>query len=185
METLTDEQLVDGFRDGGNMSCFDEMVRRHTPRMRAIVAPMVLNETDADDLVQQAFINAFRGIRHFRGGSRVSTWLHRIAVNAAYSFLRSRQRRIVEPREEPPDEPAMAHEAPDRQYLMGELSAAVQSALERLSPKLRAAVTMILLNDMDVGEAARVEKCSIATMYWRVHQARKELDGPLRRYYRP
>ena len=184
MEALTDEQLVVGFRDGGNMRYFDELVRRHTPRIRAVIAPMVLDETDTDDLVQQAFINAFRGIHGFRGGSKVATWLHRIAVNAAYSFLRGRQRNIVDAREDPPEESAAPHEVPDKQCLAQELSAAVQIAIGRLSPKLRAAVSMILMNDMDVAEAARIENCPVATMYWRVHQARKELDGPLRRYYR-
>lgn len=105
-------------------------------------------------------------------------------MNAAYSFLRGRQRNIVEAREDPPEESAAPHEAPDQQYLAQELNAAVQSAIARLSPKLRAAVAMILVNDMDVDEAARIENCSVATMYWRVHQARKELDGPLQRYYR-
>lgn len=73
METLTDEQLIVGFREGGIMRYFDELVRRYTPHIRSVIAPMVLDETDTDDLVQQAFINAFRGIHNFRGGSQVST----------------------------------------------------------------------------------------------------------------
>jgi RNA polymerase sigma-70 factor (ECF subfamily) len=72
---------------------FETMVRRHGARMLATARRLLSNEHDAHDAVQQAFISAFKSIASFNADARLSTWLHRIVVNAALAQLRSRRRR--------------------------------------------------------------------------------------------
>jgi RNA polymerase sigma-70 factor (ECF subfamily) len=178
VETATDQELVTRFQQTGEVRHMDELVRRHIAKVRAIVFPMVLNDTDADDVTQEAFLNAVRNIGSFRGQSEFSTWLHRVALNAAYSFLRRRKRR----REERPDdlgEPADPSAGPDRRVMGLELGVQIEKALGALPASLRAAITLTAIHGMSVKEAARTEGCLTATMYWRVFEARRILGGKL------
>jgi len=96
-------------------------------------------------------------------------------MNTACNFLKRRGRNPVENREEPPDSPAARHSRPDETAMARERSDEVAAALAELSPSLRAAIVLTGLHGMSVQEAARVEGCLAATLYWRVHQARKLL----------
>src|SRR5262245_24166395 len=84
--------LVAGLR-AGEPAAYERLVRDHLPRLLAVTGRILGNEADARDAVQDAFLSAFRAIQSFDGASRVGTWLHRIAVNAALMKLRSRARR--------------------------------------------------------------------------------------------
>src|SRR5690242_13935266 len=77
----------------GEAAAYDEFVRAHSPRMLAVTRRILNSEEDAKDAVQDAFVSAFRGLPNFEGGSLLSTWLHRIAVNAALMKLRTRKRK--------------------------------------------------------------------------------------------
>lgn len=83
--------LVLALRSGDD-SAYDALVREHTGPMLAVARRILGMEEDARDAVQDAFISAFKSIRNFEGGARLSTWLHRIAVNSALMKLRSRRR---------------------------------------------------------------------------------------------
>lgn len=72
---------------------FETIVREHMPRMLAVARRLLRNDDDAADAVQDAFVSAFRSLDRFEGASRIGTWLHRIAVNAALMKLRARARR--------------------------------------------------------------------------------------------
>ena len=76
----------------GDESCFEELVRRTSPRLLATLRRMLRSEEDARDALQETFLAAFRALETFEGQSRLSTWLHRIAVNAALMKLRSSRR---------------------------------------------------------------------------------------------
>lgn len=76
----------------GDESAFDALVRLHAGPMLAVARRILSLEEDARDAVQDAFISAFKSIRNFEGGARLSTWLHRIVVNSALMRLRSRRR---------------------------------------------------------------------------------------------
>jgi RNA polymerase sigma-70 factor (ECF subfamily) len=81
----------------GDESAYETLVRTYGGRMLAVARRFLRNEQDAQDAVQDAFISAFKSIDNFEGGSRLSTWLHRIVVNAALMKLRSQQRRPERP----------------------------------------------------------------------------------------
>src|SRR5262245_65193359 len=95
-EDEAEAALVAGLR-AGVAAAYEEMVRSHLPRMLATARRVLGNEEDARDAVQDAFLSAFRALNSFEGQSRLSTWLHRIAVNAALMKLRSKRRRPERP----------------------------------------------------------------------------------------
>ena len=175
MDTLLDEQLLERYAESGELRFFDALTRRHIGKVRAMIYPMVLNDADADELTQEVFLRVVGGIEGFRRGAAFTTWLHRIALNTTHSFLARRTRNPVETRECPPDPPAALDWNPVSAVMAAESDARVGVALQALSPRLRAAIVLTAIHGFSLKEAADTERCLLATMYWRVHQARKEL----------
>jgi RNA polymerase sigma-70 factor (ECF subfamily) len=87
-----EERLLAGLRAGDD-AAYEELVRSHGGRMLAVARRFLDSEEDARDTVQDAFVSAFRSLDRFEGQARLSTWLHRIVVNAALMKLRSRRRK--------------------------------------------------------------------------------------------
>lgn len=91
-ELVADTQLLERLRSGDE-SAFDELVRIASGRLLAVARRMLHGEEDAQDAVQDAFLSAFKSLHSFDGRSRLTTWLHRITVNACLMKLRSKRRR--------------------------------------------------------------------------------------------
>lgn len=178
MHDIADERLIGLFAETGEIRHFNELVGRHMGRVRAMIYPMVLNDADADDLTQDVFMSVVRNISRFRGKAQFTTWLYRIAMNTAHSFLSKKGRHSAEDGDSLPDYPDKAP-GPAREAAIREWDSCVQKALASLSPPLRSAIVLTAINGMDVQDAARAEGCLMATMYWRVHQARKILKSKL------
>jgi len=178
MEEISDEQLVDEFMESGELRHFDALVRRHIGRVRAMIYPMVLNNADADDLTQQVFLRVMNGISRFRRKASFSTWLYRITVNTTRSFLKQAWKRKLEFTEEIP-ESADGRKGPSAILEGQELNRQVSQALASLPDHLRMAITLTAINGMNAQEAASAEGCLVATMYWRLHEARKMLKHKL------
>ncbi|MGE3276264.1 MAG: sigma-70 family RNA polymerase sigma factor [Vicinamibacterales bacterium] len=81
----------------GDDEAYETLVRQHGPRLMAVARRFLASEDDARDVVQDAFLSAFRSLGRFEGQARLSTWLHRIVVNAALMKLRTRRRKPEEP----------------------------------------------------------------------------------------
>ncbi len=177
----SDEELIAAYRASPSGEMLDELVRRHLRRVRALVFQMVLDDAAADDLTQEVFLRVFRHLASFNGRSRFSTWLYRVAMNTTHSYLASQRRSRVESWDDLPPQCDRAA-TPERALLDAELGREVQRALEELPSRLRAAIVLTVLQGLDAKEAARIEGCTVATMYWRVHQARKRLARRLEEY---
>jgi RNA polymerase sigma-70 factor (ECF subfamily) len=174
-----DSELIDLYRATGCRKSLDELAQRYLGRMRNIVFQMVLDHEAADDLTQEVMLRTLRGLANFHGQSAFSTWIYRIAMNTVYSFLaRRRQSPLRFPGElpEPVDDDA---NSPERAAMRAELDSRIAQALDDLSPKLRAAIVLTTLHHWSPAEAAEIEGCSTATMYWRIHAAREQLQGQL------
>lgn len=175
----TDSELVMAIQRDGTGSSADELMRRHLPRVRGMMYQMALNHADADDLTQEVFIRVWRGLSEFRGRASFSTWLHRIAMNCANRFLARRARRSATPLEDAPEPTAPCGDRPDLRVSASEVDERIRAALKKLTPKLRAAIVLTVLQDHSLPEAARIEGCALATLYWRVHEARRQLKRTL------
>ena len=180
MDGNADEELVEMFRDSGETRHFDELVARHIKKVRQMIYPMVLNDADADELTQEVFLRVVRHLDSFNAKSSFRTWLHRIVMNTTYSFLKKVGKAKVEIRSEVPE--LVAREGcPVDAVAANELDRDITLALSSLKPTLRAALTLVSIHGMTPSEAAQTEGCVVATMYWRVHEARRLLKEQLRR----
>lgn len=171
-------------------SAFSELVRAQGPRMLAVARRLLRSDDDAADAVQEAFISAFRAIGNFEGGARLSTWLHRIVVNAALMRLRSRARRpetsiddllprfvedgeyLDEPREWKSPEALGALERRETREM-------VRGLIDRLPTDYR---TVLLLRDiegLDTKETAELLGVTPNAAKIRLHRARLALRGLL------
>jgi len=143
---------------------------------------MVFDQAAADDLTQEVFMRAFSSLATFSGRSRFSTWLYRVALNTTYTFLTREKRSPVDYRADLPETIQGRNPEPGDAAIHAELESAVETALGNLSPRLRAAIVLTSLQQMEVKQAAKIEGCTTATMYWRIHEARKQLRRQLQEH---
>jgi len=162
----------------GELDAFNELVSFHQDHLWALVARIVPDRDQASDAVQEAFFNAFRNLRSFRGGS-VRSWLGRIAINAAMDTQRARKRRPVQPYPELEDEswqpPAGEEADPERITLGAERSRTLSGALARITPDQRAAIVLFDVEGYDYGEIAEMTGVSLGTVKSRIDRGRLAL----------
>ena len=180
----SDEQLAAAYQRSGETSVLEELARRHLPRVSSLVSQIVLDPSAAEDVIQEVFLRVFRQLGSFRGKSSFGTWLYRVALNTAYDYLKRRGKSPVEYRGSLHG-PDTSRTSPEDPVLQAELDGEIQAALAELSPKLRAAIVLTSIQGIKAAEAAKIEGCNIATMYWRIHQARKLLHRRLEDYLSP
>jgi RNA polymerase sigma-70 factor (ECF subfamily) len=169
------QSLVEAARDGDQIA-FDELVRVTYVDTYTLAVRLTGNEEDARDVVQEAYIRAWKGIRRFRGDARFSTWMYRITANAAYTHLGKRRRHRTEPLDdvaEPIEERvgARPEAAAESAALMGRLSEAVAE----LPPKLRAIVVLKDVYGLPHEAIAEELGISVTAAKVRLHRGRRRL----------
>ncbi len=172
-----DAALVDRALAGDTQS-FDDLVRRHECRVFRTAVAITGNEADAEDTLQDTFLNAYTHLREFRRDSRFSTWLTRIAINAALHKVR-RRREIVSLDETDPETGEFVplnledwRSDPERQYEAGEARRIVRDALEALPPPYRVVLALRDVAEMDTVETAEILGLTIAAVKSRLLRAR-------------
>lgn len=181
MSEQTDAELL-ALHCSGDPDAFSEIVRRHRDRLWAVALRTTGNAEDASDALQEALISAYRRAESFRGESAVTTWLHRIVVNASLDRLRRRSVRTWVPL---PDEAAgeVASVLVDDARLADPRAAVesretvreVRAALDTLPPDQRAAIVLVDLEGWSVEDAARVLECPVGTVKSRCFRGRAKL----------
>jgi RNA polymerase sigma-70 factor (ECF subfamily) len=179
--------LVERLRRGDG-AAFEQLLRAHTGRLLAVARRLLGNEEDARDAVQDAFLSAFRSIDRFDGQAALGTWLHRIAVNAALTRLRSRRRHPEKPIEELlPTFLEDGHQArpprdwpdPSAALQRHETRESVRRHIDELPEEYR---TVLLLRDiegLDTDETARMLGLTPGAVKTRLHRARQALRALL------
>jgi RNA polymerase sigma-70 factor (ECF subfamily) len=175
----------------GDSAAFEALVARHERRAYSLAYRLVGTRSDAQDVVQDAFLRAYRALPSFRGGASFSTWLYRIVTNTALMLLRSRRRRPTQPLDAflprfdaagrhagTPAQlarPAQAEELLDRKALARK----VRAGIARLPERQRTAFVLRDLEELGTAEVAQVLGISEAAVRQRVHRARLLLRGYL------
>lgn len=177
------QQLLSRLR-AGEPGAFEELVRRETGKLLSVARRILTTEEDARDAVQDAYMFAFRSLDNFEGNAKLSTWLHRIVVNAALMRLRSRKRKREESLE--PLLPAFQSDGhfverfaqwddPSTRIESAETKALVRRMIDELPDSYR---TVLLLRDiegLDTEETARVLETTPNAVKVRLHRARQAL----------
>jgi RNA polymerase sigma-70 factor, ECF subfamily len=161
----------------GNARAFHELVDRHADRLYRLATSLVGNAADAEDVLQETFTGAFRGLKGFEQRASVRTWLTRILVTQAAKWRRDRKRRMVEPIE--PHEESMGRTGAQ------ESAAAkidLQAALQKLSDEHRQVLVLREFDLMSYDEIAQVLDVPRGTVESRLHRARLELREKMKAY---
>ena len=186
METLgTDEVIVERAL-GGDAEAFGELVRRWERRIFALSYGMLGREEDARDATQETFLAAFRNLRGFRGEAKVSSWLHRIAVNQCLT----RQRRAKVRSESALDEEtdgadqfaAPLEQSPASLVEGRQRTTAVRRALNGLPAELRQIVVMKEFEELTFREIAEALELPLSTVKSRMYTGMKQLQLRLAKF---
>ena len=187
METVTtDEQMVERALSG-DPEAFGEIVRRWERRIFALSFGMLGREEDARDATQETFLAAFRNLRGFRGEAKVSSWLHRIAVNQCITRQRRAKVRSETGLEDEAEKNAAvfalpAEVSPARSAEYREVSSAVRKAVCALPADLRQVVVMKEFEELTFQEISDVLDVPLSTVKSRLYTALRQLQLRLQKF---
>jgi RNA polymerase sigma-70 factor, ECF subfamily len=185
-----DRVLVDRFKSG-DQAAFNEMVSRYWDRIYAMVHQLLRNQQDAEEVTQDAFIRAHRGLANFRGESAFSTWLYQIATNLArnrywYWWRRKRDKTVSfdQPVSENSDTPlseilGAEVDTPDDVTVTQEFVDRIALGMEKLSPKHREILILRNVKNLSYEEIADILQLSVGTVKSRIARARESLRSKL------
>ncbi|MGE3842966.1 MAG: sigma-70 family RNA polymerase sigma factor [Vicinamibacterales bacterium] len=187
-----DHDLVQALRNGQEWA-YETLVRLHGGRMLAVARRFARNEEDAQDIVQTAYLSAFRALGDFEGACQLSTWLHRIVVNTALMKLRSRRRKPEESIEDLlPSFVEDGHHAEQfsewsapADVLMErqQTRAIVRNCIDQLPDNYRAVLVLRDVEELSTQEVAQTLGMTPTAVKVRLHRARQALSTLLRRHF--
>lgn len=174
-EARTDAQLL-AAHVAGDKNAFGELVYRHRDRLWSVALRTTSDPEEAADALQDAFLSAFRRADQFRGEAAVTTWLHRIVVNACLDRLRRRTSRPAVPL---PDDLGQTLADPGDQMSRRDTQLVIASALANLPPDQRAAIVLVDVEGRSVQETAELLGCPTGTVKSRCSRGRARLAEEL------
>lgn len=184
-EREIDQELVTRVQQG-DKKAFDLLVLKYQLRLSKLVARFLRNQSDVPDVVQDAFIKAYRALPNFRGESAFYTWLYRIAINTAKNHLVAQSRKspansidAQEAEDYGASEWLKEYVSPEREALATELNAVIHQAMADLPPDLREAITLREIEGLSYEDIAAVMDCPIGTVRSRIFRAREAIDNKL------
>jgi RNA polymerase sigma-70 factor, ECF subfamily len=174
-DRLADAALLRAHIDG-DPDAFAELVARHQDRMWAIALRIMRNKEDAADALQDAYISAFRRAGSYRGDAQVTSWLHRVVVNACLDRLRAMRVRETEPFPENLDRwRRLGNTMIQDPVEIKEQRSLVAAALDTLNADQRAALVLVDMEGYSVEEAAQILGCAPGTVKSRCARGRARL----------
>ena len=179
----TDYELVVRVQKGDKRA-FDLLVLKYQYKVHSIIARFIRDSDEVKDVVQEAFIKAYRALPNFRGDSQFYTWLYRIAVNTAKNYLVARSRR-------PPSSDVDLDDAefysgseqlkdvssPENELFRDQLESVINGAIAELPEDLRTAVTLREYDGLSYEEIAHIMECPVGTVRSRIFRGREAIDA--------
>ncbi|MTV52493.1 RNA polymerase sigma factor RpoE [Pseudoduganella buxea] len=183
----SDQLLVERVQ-AGERQAFDLLVSKYQRRLMRLVSRIVHDSAEAEDVVQESFIKAFRALRFFRGDSAFYTWLYRIGINTAKNYLVTQRRRA--PTSTDTDaEGAEAYDegeglrdinTPESMLASKQIAETVNAAMEALPADLRTAIILREIEGLSYEEISDIMTCPIGTVRSRIFRAREVIADKLR-----
>jgi RNA polymerase sigma-70 factor (ECF subfamily) len=177
---------------GGDVGAFERLVERHRGRVYGLALRMLNSPEDAAEVLQEAFISAYRNLGSFRGDAQFGSWLHRIAAN--HALMRLRHRRVVRDVEAPLEEPTFNERGSlvdevaevkdaEGQAMDHELRRAIEEAAARLGDEYREVFVLKDLEGLSYEEISELTGASVPAVKSRLHRARLALRAAIDRFY--
>jgi RNA polymerase sigma-70 factor, ECF subfamily len=182
-----DQALVERVQ-AGDKQAFGLLVSKYQRKLMRLVMRLVRDPAEAEDVVQEAFIKAYRALPAFRGESAFYTWLYRIGVNTAKNWLIAHRRRPPTSTEVDSEEAETYEDGellrdvdtPERLLMSKQIADTVNAAMTALPEELRTAITLREIDGLSYEEIAEVMDCPIGTVRSRIFRAREAIAQKLR-----
>jgi RNA polymerase sigma-70 factor (ECF subfamily) len=185
-EINVDQKLVERVQRG-DKNAFNLLVTKYQHKVANLVSRYVKNHSDVPDIVQEAFIKAYRALPNFRGDSAFYTWLYRIAVNCAKNHMVASNRKPpgsdieVEDAEIYDSGEALRENAsPEKLLLTNEIKKVIFDTIEQLPEDLRTAINLRELEGLSYEEIAHIMDCPVGTVRSRIFRARDAVDKKIK-----
>lgn len=182
----TDAELVKRVQNGDSKA-FDVLVIKYQQRVINLITRFVSDYSECQDIAQEAFMKAYKGLHNFRGDSQFYTWLYRIAANSAKNYLASKSRKVPAQGVDAQDAEfydgesrLKDRESPEHLMLTNEIEKTVYASIEALPEDLKTAIRLREMQGMSYDEIAEIMDCPIGTVRSRIFRAREAIDAELR-----
>ena len=187
MSQDVDKELVHQVQQG-NKRAFDLLVLKYQRRIMRLLARMINDPAEVEDVAQETFIKAYRALPQFRGDSNFYTWLYRIAINSARNWQAARNRRPLPLKEYVNDDGETFSAAdtltdnnnPESEMVSRQVADTIRSAIDGLSPDLRTAILLREIEGLSYEDIAQTMDCPIGTVRSRIFRARESIAEQLR-----
>lgn len=185
-ERSADLKLVERVQ-AGDKAAFNLLVLKYQGKLAKLISRFLRNSAEVEDVTQEAFIKAYRGLANFRGESAFYTWLYRIAINTAKNHLVASGRKAPEIGVDAQDAEQFEgasllqeNSTPERVVLAEEIKQRVNETIEKLPAELKTAITLRELEGLSYEEIAEAMECPIGTVRSRIFRAREAIDNNLK-----
>ena len=182
-----DQLLVERVQQG-DKKAFELLVIKYQRKLLRLVSRLVRDQAEAEDVVQEAFIKAYRAIPQFRGDSAFYTWLYRIGINTAKNYLVTQGRRAPTSTDSNAEEAETFDDAdslrdintPESMLATKQIANTVNQAMAALPEELKTAITLREIEGLSYDEISEVMDCPIGTVRSRIFRAREAIAEKLR-----
>ncbi|PIQ13513.1 MAG: RNA polymerase sigma factor RpoE [Hydrogenophilales bacterium CG_4_9_14_3_um_filter_59_35] len=182
-----DQQLVERAQHG-DKHAFELLVAKYQRKLGRLLSRFIRNPTEVEDVVQEAFIKAYRALPSFRGESAFYTWLYRIGINTAKNYLVSERRRPPTTTEFDSEEAEGFEDAeqlrnintPENELMSKQVAETVNKAMDSLPEELKTAITLREIEGLSYEEISTMMNCPIGTVRSRIFRARETIAERLR-----
>ncbi len=190
---MSDEILVEKVKHGDYLA-FEELVVRYQNRVYRLAYRLTKNKMDAEDVLQDIFLQVYQKIKDFRGESAFSSWLYKISLNAAFMKLRKKRHRKEDPIEEamPKFRPDGSYAgmvtnfsiSPENEALKAEAKMLIQEAIDKLPEEYRAVLVLRDAEGFSAEEVSQMLDLSVPAIKSKLHRARLFLRQKLENYFK-
>lgn len=182
-----DQLLVERVQ-AGDKRAFDVLVSKYQRRLMRLVSRLVHDPAEAEDVVQETFIKAYRALRHFRGDAAFYTWLYRIGINTAKNYLVTQGRRAVTSSDTDAEQAESFDDGnklrdnntPESVLASKQIAATVNAAMDVLPIELRTAIVLREIEGLSYEEISEIMACPIGTVRSRIFRAREVIAEKLK-----
>ena len=182
-----DQLLVERVQ-AGDKRAFDVLVSKYQRRLMRLVSRLVHDPAEAEDVVQETFIKAYRALRHFRGEAAFYTWLYRIGINTAKNYLVTQGRRAVTSSDADAEQAESFDDGnklrdnntPESVLASKQIAATVNAAMDVLPIELRTAIVLREIEGLSYEEISEIMACPIGTVRSRIFRAREVIAEKLK-----
>jgi RNA polymerase sigma-70 factor (ECF subfamily) len=186
-ERECDQLLVERVQSGDKQA-FDVLVSKYQRRLMRLVSRLVHDPAEAEDVVQETFIKAYRALRHFRGDSAFYTWLYRIGINTAKNYLVTQGRRTPTSTDTDAEQAEAFDDGdnlrdintPESMLASKQIAETVNAAMDLLPLELRTAIVLREIEGLSYEEISEIMACPIGTVRSRIFRAREVIAEKLK-----